>query len=125
MARLEAAFDVTGRRAFKRPVVRIPGEHGALTVFTRIDPAAAATSMIVRVRGGWDALRALLLSGPDAAPARSPQQRRYDTYVCTAAEQPYALEVRGVQEPCLYLKVSCWPLLRCDVCHVRRERERR
>ena len=42
-----------------RPVIRL---HGV--VLTRIDPAQRDTSMIMRIRPGWDALRAFL--APDS-----------------------------------------------------------
>lgn len=40
----------------ERPVIRLPGG----IVLTRIDPANRDTSMIMRIRPGWDALRAFL-----------------------------------------------------------------
>lgn len=40
----------------ERPVVRLQGG----VVLTRIDPSNRDTSMIMRIRPGWDALRAFL-----------------------------------------------------------------
>ena len=40
----------------ERPVIRLPGG----IILTRIDPANRDTSMIMRIRPGWDALRAFL-----------------------------------------------------------------
>ncbi|KAL0023988.1 hypothetical protein WJX77_006444 [Trebouxia sp. C0004] len=65
----------------QRPVIRMQGG----IVLTRIDPSVKETSMIMRIRPGWDALRAFL--APD-----SKGKRRFDVYVCTAAERGYALE---------------------------------
>ena len=51
----------------RRPVVRLPGG----VVLTRIDPARQDTSMIMRIRPGWDALRSLLAPKPAVAPGQS------------------------------------------------------
>jgi len=77
----------------KRPIIRMMRGEDFVTVFTRIDPNNAATSMIIRVRAGWEKLKAELMAPVDAtiAPADA-QVRKWDTYICTAAEQPYALE---------------------------------
>lgn len=86
--RLETAFvDVVGSETTQRPVVRLQEEgDGYETVFTRIDARQPATSMVIRVRAGWDKLKAELIG--------TAEQRKWDTFVCTAAEKPYALEVR-------------------------------
>lgn len=68
-----------------------------VTVFTRIDPNNAATSMIIRVRAGWEKLKEELMAPLDA----NLGVRKWDTYICTAAEQPYALEA------CISLLVAC------------------
>lgn len=60
-----------------------------VTVFTRIDPNNSATSMIIRVRAGWEKLKEELMASVDA----NVPVRKWDTYICTAAELPYALEV--------------------------------
>ncbi|KAL0054332.1 hypothetical protein WJX82_007216 [Trebouxia sp. C0006] len=65
----------------QRPVIRMQGG----IVLTRIDPSVKETSMIMRIRPGWDALRAFLAPDPKG-------KRRFDVYVCTAAERGYALE---------------------------------
>ena len=44
----------------QRPVIRLPGG----IVLTRIDPLQKDTSMIMRIRPGWDALRAFLAPDP-------------------------------------------------------------
>jgi hypothetical protein len=50
--------------------------------------------MVMRVRPGWEELRAYLAGEAEPAlPGGRPKQR-FDVYVCTAAERPYALEVR-------------------------------
>ena len=97
-ARMEPTFaGEGGRENVKRPVVRIAVEGEEYdTIFTRVDPANAGTSIIIRVRAGWSELKAELTSPVDGQ-AGSPL--RWDTYVCTAAEQPYALEVRNTQLP--------------------------
>jgi hypothetical protein len=93
-ARLETAFsDVYGDERVRRPVVRIAVENEKYeTVFTRVDPANTGTSMIIRVRAGWERLKAELMTSTDGKPG-SGLPLKWDTYMCTAAEQPYALEV--------------------------------
>jgi len=44
----------------QRPVIRMQGG----IVLTRIDPSVKETSMIMRIRPGWDALRAFLAPDP-------------------------------------------------------------
>jgi len=44
----------------QRPVLRLQGG----IVLTRIDPSVKETSMIMRIRPGWDALRAFLAPDP-------------------------------------------------------------
>lgn len=41
----------------RRPVVRLPGEG---VVLTRVNPARRETSMLLRTRPGWNALRTYL-----------------------------------------------------------------
>ena len=96
-ARLETAFcSVTDLEAtLARPVVRITKEGEDFeTIFTRVDPASAGTSMIIRIRAGWELLKAELTATVGGAAGEGRGALRWDSYVCTAAEQPYALEVR-------------------------------
>lgn len=74
----------------QRPVVRLPGG----VVLTRIDPSNRDTSMIMRIRPGWEALRGFLAPELSKGHPRGGKQwkRRFDVYVCTAAERGYALE---------------------------------
>ncbi|KAL3137125.1 hypothetical protein ABBQ32_006698 [Trebouxia sp. C0010 RCD-2024] len=73
----------------QRPVVRLPGG----VVLTRIDPNNRDTSMIMRIRPGWEALRGFLAPELNKGPRPAkPWKRRFDVYVCTAAERGYALE---------------------------------
>jgi hypothetical protein len=99
-ARLEAAYvDVAGAggEQVKRPVVRINFEgEGFETIFTRVDVKNAGTSMIIRVRAGWEELKAELTRRTDGPGV----PLKWDTYVCTAAEQMYALEVRTARSAC-------------------------
>ena len=44
----------------QRPVVRLPGG----VVLTRIDPMRPETSMIMRIRPGWEELRSYLAPDP-------------------------------------------------------------
>lgn len=91
VAQMEAAFtEPTGDGGeIERPVIRLMRGEDYVTVFTRIDPANANTSMIIRVRAGWEKLKQELM-----ATLESSGLRKWDTYVCTAAEMRYALEVR-------------------------------
>ena len=76
----------------ERPVIRLMADGDQYeTIFTRISPDAESTSMIIRVRAGWQKLKEELTRGVEAGAGAL---RRWDTYVCTAAEEPYALEVR-------------------------------
>ena len=89
-AQFEAAFtDPSGREEIQRPVIRLMRGEDYVTVFTRIDPDQRNTSMIIRVRAGWEKLKQELMATQEFTEAR-----KWDTYVCTAAEMRYALEVR-------------------------------
>ncbi|KAK9817895.1 hypothetical protein WJX72_003895 [[Myrmecia] bisecta] len=83
-------------RTFTRPVIRLPNQG---VVFTRIDPERRETSMIMRTRPGWEALRAYLTGAMDRAPAK----QRFELYVCTAAEREYALEAWRILDPAAQL----------------------
>lgn len=50
-----------------RPVIRLP-QHGLL--FTRIDRNRKETSMVVRPRAGWEALRAYMTGEEDGTNKR-------------------------------------------------------
>lgn len=94
---LETAFSsVTDMDAtLVRPVVRIKKEGEDFeTIFTRVDPGSAGTSMIIRIRAGWEVLKAELMATVGGG-GEGRGALRWDSYVCTAAEQPYALEVRA------------------------------
>ena len=93
-----------------RPVLRLPGGGGV--VLTRIDPARRDTSMFVRVRPGWDELRAFLTGGDrrsrreaaggadgEAAASASPPAPRFDVFVCTLSEKGYAREMWRLLDP--------------------------
>ena len=93
-----------------RPVLRLPGGGGV--VLTRIDPARRDTSMLVRVRPGWDELRAFLTGGDrrsrreaaggadgEAAASASPPAPRFDVFVCTLSEKGYAREMWRLLDP--------------------------
>ena len=74
---------------FLRPVIRLQGK-----VFTRIDPKRNETSMLIRIRQGWDVLSSYL-RGED-----TPEKRqRFKIWVCTAAERGYALEAWRLLDP--------------------------
>lgn len=82
---LEPAVDERGE-AIERPVLRLPDREGVL--FTRINPASPATSMVFHVRPGWGALRPAILD-----------RAAFRTYVCTAARPEYAMEAWRVLDP--------------------------
>lgn len=84
-ATLEPAVDERGE-AIERPVLRLPDREGVL--FTRINPASSATSMVFHVRPGWGALRPAILD-----------RTAFRTYVCTAARPEYAMEAWRVLDP--------------------------
>lgn len=84
-ATLEPAVDERGE-AIERPVLRLPDREGVL--FTRINPASSATSMVFHVRPGWGALRPAILD-----------RAAFRTYVCTAARPEYAMEAWRVLDP--------------------------
>eukprot|EP00200_Dunaliella_tertiolecta_P007936 CAMPEP_0202376530 /NCGR_PEP_ID=MMETSP1127-20130417/7007_1 /ASSEMBLY_ACC=CAM_ASM_000462 /TAXON_ID=3047 /ORGANISM="Dunaliella tertiolecta, Strain CCMP1320" /LENGTH=841 /DNA_ID=CAMNT_0048974333 /DNA_START=163 /DNA_END=2685 /DNA_ORIENTATION=- len=81
-SRLETAYLEDGS-TIQRPVIRL---QDGLIILTRIDPLNSKTSMLLRVRPGWNELRAFLAGELD-------RKQRFDVYVCTAAERQYALEV--------------------------------
>jgi len=77
LARPETAYTDKGSKV-QRPVIHLPDG----SIITRIDPQDPKTSTLVRVRPGWNDLRAYLL-----------EKNRFDIYVCTHANREYALEV--------------------------------
>jgi len=92
-----------------RPVLRLPG---CGVVLTRIDPARRDTSMLVRVRPGWDDLRSFLTGGDrrlrrEASGGAScvaegggpPDAPRFDVFVCTLSEKGYAHEMWRLLDP--------------------------
>lgn len=83
-----------------------------VTIFTRIDPHNAATSMIIRVRAGWEKLKAELMASVDADIG----VRKWDTYICTAAEQPYALEACTLTSRCSPVDCIHPPVHLCHNC---------
>ena len=88
-----------------RPVLRLPSG----VVLTRIDPARRDTSMLVRVRPGWDDLRAFLTGGDRSsrreaaggadAGAEALPAPRFDVFVCTLSEKGYAREMWRLLDP--------------------------
>eukprot|EP00210_Caulerpa_lentillifera_P006375 g6090.t1 len=70
-------------QTFLRPVIR-----SGQKIFTRINPFRKDTSMLIRIRDGWDEL-SKYLRGEGTVDRR----QRFKIWVCTAAERGYALEV--------------------------------
>ncbi|KAJ3706529.1 hypothetical protein LUZ61_010234 [Rhynchospora tenuis] len=70
-----------------RPIIRLP-EKGI--VLTRINPSVRDTSVLVKMRPGWEELRSYLT-------ARG--RKRFEVYVCTMAERDYALEMWRLLDP--------------------------
>ncbi|XP_078166644.1 C-terminal domain phosphatase-like 1 isoform X1 [Carex rostrata] len=70
-----------------RPIIRLP-ERGI--VLTRINPSVRDTSVLVKLRPGWEELRSYLT-------ARG--RKRFEVYVCTMAERDYALEMWRLLDP--------------------------
>lgn len=94
-AHLEEAFSSIHdpEEKISRPIIRMRREGEEFeTIFTRVDPKNASTSMIIRIRAGWEHLKAALLQPVDS---NKDSPARWDSYICTAAERPYALEVRS------------------------------
>ncbi|KAL3148469.1 hypothetical protein ABBQ38_013914 [Trebouxia sp. C0009 RCD-2024] len=98
----------------QRPVVRLP--EGV--VLTRIDPNNRDTSMIMRIRPGWEPLRVFLAPELSKGPRAAKQwKRRFDVWVCTAAERGYALEAWRlldsnndiIPDPIRSVRVVCVP----------------
>jgi len=79
-----------------RPVVRLEAQG---IVLTRIDPARVETSMIVRVRQGWEGLFSYLCPGGEPGSDQRAGKSRFDVYVATAAERGYALEAWRLLDP--------------------------
>jgi hypothetical protein len=98
---LEPGFGA-GPESAPRPVVRVRDAAAARLskIFTRVQPDSRSTSILIRIREGWDELRRMLL--PDAR-AASPNPRelkqRMDVYICTTAERQYALEAWRLLDP--------------------------
>eukprot|EP00210_Caulerpa_lentillifera_P007533 g7196.t1 len=67
---------------FLRPVIR-----SGQKIFTRINPLKQETSMLIRIRDGWEALSKYLRSE-----GTNDKRQRFKIWVCTAAERDYALE---------------------------------
>lgn len=65
--RLEAALDSKGVEV-QRPVIRLAAQD---VILTRIDPRDRASSMLVRLRPGWERFRTYLTEG-----STSTRQRR-------------------------------------------------
>lgn len=74
---------------FLRPVVHLPKR-----IFTRIDPKRNETSMVIRIRDGWDSLSAYL-----RGEGTGEKRQRFKIWVCTAAERGYALEAWRLLDP--------------------------
>ncbi|MEW5297102.1 MAG: hypothetical protein WDW36_000332 [Sanguina aurantia] len=75
----------------KRKTLRVAGSDPAI-VITEMDPTVADSNMLVRVRPGWQALaRALIEEGEGG--------RRFEVYVCTAAQRYWALEAWRILDP--------------------------
>ncbi|GMH39886.1 hypothetical protein BSKO_07790 [Bryopsis sp. KO-2023] len=75
---------------FQRQVVRLSED----CVYTRIDPDRSETSMLIRIRPGWQELRKYLV-GEGA----TDRKQRFKVSVCTAAERGYALEAWRLLDP--------------------------
>jgi len=88
-----------GDEGAQRPVLRLPA---AGVVLTRIDPGRRETSMLVRIRPGWEELRAWLLGDDRPSPAAAPRpapRARFDVFVCTLSEKAYAHEMVRLLDP--------------------------
>ncbi|KAF1002212.1 hypothetical protein AG4045_002631 [Apium graveolens] len=70
-----------------RPVIRLL-DRGM--VLTRINPEVRDTSVLVRLRPGWEDLRSHL---------HSEERKRFEVYICTMAERNYALEMWRLLDP--------------------------
>ncbi|CAD7703580.1 unnamed protein product [Ostreobium quekettii] len=73
----------SGNGVTSRPIIRIP-EAGL--VLTRIDSSKPETSMVIRIRPGWENLRAYLSGQMEN------KRQKWKVFVCTAAEREYAHE---------------------------------
>ncbi|KAK9842441.1 hypothetical protein WJX81_000354 [Elliptochloris bilobata] len=93
-----------GGKGGSRPVVRLQGEGAVLT---RVSPGRRETSMLLRTRPGWAALRTYL-EGLDDQQRPVAARRRFDIYVCTAAEREYALEAWRILDP--HARLIPWEL---------------
>ena len=90
-----------------RPVIRLADG----VVMTRIDPGRRETSMLVRLRPGWEALRAYLAGEEPGSHSHQQQQPqplaaapsaprpRFDVFVCTLSERGYAREMWRLLDP--------------------------
>jgi hypothetical protein len=93
-----------------RPVIRLADG----VVMTRIDPGRRETSMLVRLRPGWEALRAYLAGEEPGSHSHHQQQQqqpqplaaapsaprpRFDVFVCTLSERGYAREMWRLLDP--------------------------
>ena len=92
-----------------RPVIRLPDG----VVMTRIDPGRRETSMLVRLRPGWESLRAYLAGEEPGSHSHQQQQQqqqqppaapsaprpRFDVFVCTLSERGYAREMWRLLDP--------------------------
>ena len=82
---------VSGTAVSTKPVVRIlDGAQDCETIFTRFAPGSKQQSIILRKRCG---LHQLVNQLTATAHCGAKSVRRWDVYICTHAEQSYALEV--------------------------------
>ena len=72
-----------------QPVVRVY-DGDACSIFTRTQWNDPQSALIIRIRTGWDLLKAELLANT-LSPAGC--HLKWDVFVCTHAQRPYAREV--------------------------------
>lgn len=82
-----SGVDATSRDIVERGVVRL--KDGATeTIFACVHPGELHTALIFRLRSGWPSIKAALLLP------------RWEVYVCTASEEPYAKKVCPLWHAC-------------------------
>ncbi|XP_072962105.1 RNA polymerase II C-terminal domain phosphatase-like 1 [Typha angustifolia] len=75
------------RQEFVRPIIRLKEKN---IILTRTHTLVRNTSVLVRLRPGWEDLRSYLMSRG---------RKRFEVYVCTMAHREYALEMWRLLDP--------------------------
>ncbi|XP_073001178.1 RNA polymerase II C-terminal domain phosphatase-like 1 [Typha latifolia] len=91
------------RQEFVRPIIRLQEKN---IILTRTHPLVRNTSVLVRLRPGWEDLRSYLMSRG---------RKRFEVYVCTMAHREYALEMWRLLDPDSSL-IKPWQVLDRVVC---------